>query len=144
MSLPLEVDPPCIESREAATAQEVALTWLHAAFIQDAEVESVARPSLWTAEVYYRRSQSFWVLACMCRGRVARVVETPIGIEGLLLLTHTDEGWAVTETQAILPPELLCGDAELYIPGGAKTYDRILLSGHPERYGLRSPRFPVW
>ena len=144
MSVSLEDTRPWTEFPATVTAGGVALRWLLSEGTTDAEVESVARPSLWTAEVYYRRSQSFWVLACMCRGRVARVVETPIGIEGLLLLTHTDEGWAVTGTQAILPPELLCGDADLYIPGGAQRYERILLSVHPERYGLRPPRFPVW
>ncbi len=94
--------------------------------------------------MYYRRRQSFWVLACMRRGRAVRVVETPLVIYGFVTLSCMSTGWTVTGTQSVLPPELICGDADLYLPSGGRKSDGVLLSCHPERYGLRPPRVPVW
>jgi len=144
MSVSLEDTRPWTEFPAAVTAGGVALRWLLSEGVPDAAVESVARPSSWTAEVYYRRPQSFWVLACMRRERIVRVVETPFVIYGLVTLSCMSTGWTVTGTQSVLPPELICGDADLYLPGGGRKYDRILLSCHPERYGLHPPRVPAW
>lgn len=144
MSAMLEAVCPPVQATDAVTPEEAALAWLRVGGVTDAQVEAVARPTSWTAEVFYRRAESFWVLACERRGRLARVVETPFAIEGLLLLAYTDEGWMVTGTQSVVPPELICGGADLYLPGGGRKFDRVLLSCHPERYGLRSPRAPVW
>ena len=94
--------------------------------------------------MYYRRRQSFWVLACLRHGRVVRVVETPFVIYGLVVLSRVNTGWVVMGHQSVLPPELLCGDADLYLPGGGRKYDRVRLSCHPERYGLRPFQVPGW
>ena len=131
-------------SLDTGSPEEGALAWLGAGGIPDAEIEAICQTSSWTAEVHYRRQHSNWVLVCVRDGRKRRIVETPFPIEGVVALQREASGWAVTGTQAILPPELLCGDADLYIPGGAQRYDRILLSGHPERYGLHPRRMAVW
>lgn len=123
--------------------KEIAFACLDAGGIPDAVIDSVCLPALGVAEVYYHREYATWILICSRPNGTTRVVETLLGIEGVVRLTRHENGqWVVVGIQAILPPELLCGDVDLYVPDGARRYTRILISSHPERFGL--PRIPVW
>lgn len=129
--------------RRGKDPEDIALTWLDADDISDAVIDSVCLPTTGAAKVYYRRDYATWILLCTRHNGTTRVVETPLGIEGVVRLTqHEDGGWMVSGVQTILPPELFCGDVDLYVPGGARRYARILASSRPERFGL--PRIPVW
>ena len=129
--------PHTIRPRPLSTPDAVVLRWLHARGMHDALPVVTAYPAALTAEVHFRRTDSYWLVLCHRAGRLLRAVETPFRIEGVVLLRRTRFGgpWQAQRGLVAVPSEFLADGACLYAAqSGPHNWDRLSVSPHPERF----------
>jgi len=119
------------------TPETVALGWLHARGVRDAVQALTAHPTSLTAEVHFRRTDAYWLVLCHRADRLLRAAETPVRIEGVVLLRRTRIAgpWQAERTLVAVPSEFLADGACLYAAqSGPRNWDRLSVSPHPERF----------
>jgi hypothetical protein len=80
--------------RPPATPEGTALRWLRARGARDALPVLTAHPTSLTTEVHFRRTDAYWLVLCHRdrAGCLLRAVETPLRVEGVVLLRRTRLG----------------------------------------------------
>ena len=123
--------------RTLPAAATIALRSLRARGGHDATPLLTAHPTSLTAEVHFRRTDAYWLVLCHRGGRLLRAVETPLRIEGVVLLRRTRLGgpWKPERALVAVPSEFLADGACLYaVQSGPRNWDSLTVSPHPERF----------